>query len=229
MATKITYFGHSAFLIDFEGTKLVLDPFISPNEKAGHINVDEIEANYILLSHGHQDHMVDVERIAKNTGATLVSNFELVSWYSNKGVKGHPMNHGGSWHFDFGSVKFVNAIHSSSLPDGSFAGNPGGFVVSNNEHCFYFAGDTALTMDMQLIPMSSPKLDFAILPIGDNFTMGIEDAVIAAEFIKCKRIIACHYDTFGYIEIDHKAAKAAFADKGIELIILPIGESLVIK
>lgn len=223
---KITYYGQSCFGIETKGKKLLFDPFISPNELAKKINVDAIEADYILLTHGHQDHTADAESIAKRTGATIVSNYEIYSWYTQKGIAGHPMNHGGNWQFDFGTVKYVNAVHSSSLPDGTYAGNPGGFVVWNDEGCFYHAGDTALTWDMKLIPMTCPKLDFAILPIGDNFTMGYQDALIASDFIECNRIIGCHYDTFGFITIDHEAAKKAFADKGKDLILLPIGDSM---
>ena len=136
------------------------------------------------------------------------------------------MNHGGKRSFEFGTVKYVNAIHSSMLPDGSYGGAPGGFVVWNNEVSFYFAGDTALTWDMKLIPITCPKLDFAILPIGDNFTMGYEDAVIASDFIQVDKIIACHYDTFGYIKINHDAAIKEFKNAGKELILLEPGSSL---
>jgi L-ascorbate metabolism protein UlaG (beta-lactamase superfamily) len=223
---KITFYGHSSFGIETNGKNLVFDPFISPNDLAIKINIEGIPADYILVSHGHQDHVVDVETIAKRTGALVISNFEIVSWYGEKGVQGHPMNHGGKWKFDGINVRYVNAVHSSVLPDGTYGGNPGGFVVWNEEGCFYYAGDTALTMDMKLIPMICPKLDFAILPIGDNFTMSYEDAIIACDFIECDKVIGCHYDTFGYIEIDHQAAKKAFEDKGKELILLPIGESL---
>ena len=150
----------------------------------------------------------------------------MCSWNGAKGVEGHPMNHGGKWVFDFGTVKYVNAIHSSVLPDGTYGGNPGGFVIWNDEVCFYHAGDTALTLDMKLIPDTCPKLDFAILPIGDNFTMDYRDAAIAAEFIQCDTIVGCHYDTFGYIEIDHEAAKKAFQDKGKTLLLPSIGETI---
>lgn len=135
------------------------------------------------------------------------------------------MNHGGKYNFDFGTVKYVHATHSSSLPDGSYGGNPGGFIVYNDQGCFYFAGDTGLTMDMKLIPMLCPRLDFAILPIGDNFTMGYDEAVIASDFIECDRIVGCHFDTFPPIEIDKHAAKKAFSDRNKELIIMDIGES----
>ncbi|MBI5917536.1 MAG: metal-dependent hydrolase [Bacteroidetes bacterium] len=225
---KLTYLGHSAFLLETKGRHLVFDPFISPNPKAAGIDVDGIRADYVLLSHGHGDHVADAERIGKNNGATVISNFEIVSWFEAKGLKGHPMNHGGKWDFDFGTVKYVYATHSSVLPDGTCGGNPGGFVVWNDEVCCYFAGDSALTMDMKLIPLTCPKLDFAILPVGDNFTMGYEDAALAAVFIECDTIIGCHFDTFPYVTIDHEAAKKVFAAKGKRLLLPAVGEGLSI-
>lgn len=222
---NITYLGHAGFLIELNGKNLVFDPFISPNELASSIKVDDLRADYVLLSHGHADHVADAETIAKNNGAKIISSYEIVGWYGEKGIEGHPMNLGGKWDFDFGTVKYVNAVHSSVLPDGTYGANPGGFVIWNEEACFYFAGDTALTMDMKLIPMTCPKLGFAILPIGDNFTMGFEDAVIAADFIECDTIVGCHFDTFGYIKIDHGAAVEAFAKKGKKLILPTIGET----
>ena len=223
---NITFYGQSSFLIEMNGKQLVFDPFISPNPKAVHINVDSIQADYVLLSHGHGDHVADAEAIAKKNGAKIISNYEIVTWYESKEIKGHPLNHGGKWTFDFGTVKYVNAIHSSVLPDGTYGGNPGGFVIWDDSTCFYFAGDTALTLDMKLIPITCPKLDFAILPIGDNFTMGYEDAAIAAEYIECDTIIGCHFDTFGFIEIDHAAAKAAFEKRGKNLILPTVGEKV---
>jgi L-ascorbate metabolism protein UlaG (beta-lactamase superfamily) len=223
---KITYYGHACFGVEMNGKNLLFDPFISGNELAKNIDIEKIPADYILVSHGHGDHVAEVESIAKRTGAKVISNFEIVSWFEQKGLQGHPMNHGGKWNFDFGTVKYVNAIHSSVLPDGTYGGNPGGFVIWDDNQCFYFAGDTALTMDMKLIPILCPKLNFAILPIGDNFTMDYNEASHAADFIQCKKIIGCHYDTFGYIVIDKDAAKKAFDNSGKELILLPVGESL---
>lgn len=223
---KITFYGHACVAIETQGKQLLFDPFISPNEQAAHIDVNAIEADYVLLTHAHGDHIADAESIAKRCDSTIISNFEIVTHYGNKGLKGHPLAHGGKASFDFGTTKYVNAIHTSSFPDGSYGGQPGGFVVWNEEKCFYHAGDTALTMDMKLIPQTCPKLDFAILPIGDNFTMGYEDAVIAADFLQVDTVIGIHYDTFGYIKIDHEAAKKAFADSGKELILLSIGESI---
>lgn len=220
----ISYFGHSSFLIEFGGKKLVFDPFISPNPAAASVDVDSIQADYVLLSHGHGDHVADAERIAKNNGATIISNYEIATYYGGKGINCHGMNHGGKYKFDFGWVKYVYATHSSVLPDGTYGGNPGGFVIWNEEACFYFAGDTALTMDLKLIPLTCPKLDFAILPVGDNFTMGYEDAVLAAEFIACDTIVGCHFDTFPPVQIDHEAAKKAFSDKGKRLLLPAVGE-----
>jgi L-ascorbate metabolism protein UlaG (beta-lactamase superfamily) len=220
---KLTYLGQGGFAIETGDHHLVVDPFISPNPLAKDLDVNKVKADYILLTHGHQDHVADVETIAERTGAKIISNFEIVSYYENKGIGGHPMNHGGKWRFDFGLLRYVNAIHSSVLPDGTYGGNPGGFVINTGEKNFYIAGDTALTMDMKLIPMLCGPLDFAIFPIGDNFTMGYEDAVIASDFVQCNNIIGCHYDTFGYIEIDHKMATSAFEKASKKLTLPEIG------
>lgn len=234
---KLTFCGHGTFLVQTMGKKLLLDPFITPNELVkeaksnadlDHIDVDKIEVDYILLTHGHFDHVADAEAIAKRTGAKVISSYEIVDWFGQKNISGHPMNLGGKFNFDFGTLKFVNAVHSSVLPDGTYGSNPGGFVIWNEEGCIYLAGDTALTMDMKLIPMTCPKLSIAVLPVGDNFTMGYEDAVLASDFIECDKIIGCHFDTFGYIKIDHEEAKKAFSDKGKELILLQIGDSVSI-
>ena len=230
---QITYLGHSCFLIETAGKRILVDPFIAPNPMAveqlpGNLLADNIAVDYLLITHGHQDHTADAVAIAKRNGAKVISNYEIVTWFGSNDVDGHPMNHGGQWTFDFGKIKYVNAVHSSVLPDGTYGGNPGGFILSNEEACIYIAGDTALTMDMKLIPMTSPKLDLAILPVGDNFTMGIDEALIASDFIETNRILACHYDTFGFIKIDHNAAQKSFADQGKELILLPIGDSLSI-
>ena len=223
---KLSYYGHSTFLLEIKGLNLLFDPFITPNELAKDIDANSIPADYILVSHGHEDHVADAVSIAKRTGATVVSNYEIISWFGVQGVeKGHPMNHGGSWSFDFGSVKYVNAVHSSVLPDGTYGGNPGGFIISTDEGNVYYAGDTALTYDMKLIG-DTANISHAILPIGDNFTMGVDDAVIAAEFVGCNEIIGMHYDTFGYIEIDKEEAKGKFATAGKTLTLLNIGETI---
>jgi L-ascorbate metabolism protein UlaG (beta-lactamase superfamily) len=137
------------------------------------------------------------------------------------------MNHGGSWTFDFGNVKYVTAHHTSSFPDGSYGGQPGGFVIEGEHKNIYIAGDTALTMDMKLIPLRT-QLDLAILPIGNNFTMDVEDAIFASDFVDCDKVLGYHFDTFGYIEINHDAAKKKFFDAGKDLMLLEIGESIVL-
>jgi len=156
----------------------------------------------------------------------VVSSFEVVGWLEKQGLKNlYPMNHGGKKDFDFGGLKCVSAIHSSALPDGSYGGNPMGFVITSHEKNFYISGDTALTYDMQLIPRWG-KLDFAVLCIGDNFTMGYEDAVEAAKMVNVTSVVGVHYDTFPYIVINHQQAKQAFANEGITLHLPGIGESI---
>jgi L-ascorbate metabolism protein UlaG (beta-lactamase superfamily) len=224
---KITYYGHSCFGIEVAGKTLLVDPFISGNPKAAHIDLENLKADYILLTHAHQDHVLDTEAIAIRNGATVVSNWEITEYYGRKGIQTHPMNHGGSWKFDFGKVKFVSAIHSSSFPDGTYGGNPGGFVIEGEHKNIYISGDTALSFDMKLIPLRT-KLDLAILSIGNNFTMDVEDAIIASDFMECDKVLGSHFDTFGYIEIDHEEAKRKFFDKGKDLMLLEIGESIEI-
>lgn len=222
---KFTFYGHSCFTIEVAGKKLLFDPFITGNELAKDIDVDSIEADYILVSHGHGDHVGDLVRIAKRTGATVIGANEVVGWAQQQGCeKGHAMNFG-PFNFEFGELRFVPAWHSSGLPDGSYGGNPGGFVLKTAEGNFYYAGDTCLMMDMQLIPRYA-KLDFAILPIGGNFTMNVDDALIASEFILCNKVIGVHFDTFGYIRIDHKAAKDKFNEAGIDFMLPEIGETI---
>ncbi|MDP5230889.1 MAG: metal-dependent hydrolase [Cellulophaga sp.] len=225
---KITFLGHATLLIKTTKSSILVDPFISGNELAKHvINLDELKPDYILLTHAHQDHVLDVEIIAKQSKATIVSNYEIATYYENKGFKVHPMNHGGSWNFDFGRLKYVNAIHSSSFADGTYGGQPGGFILSADNKNVYIAGDTALTMDMQLIPMSF-ALDLAILPIGDNFTMGVDDAIIASDFVGCDVVLGYHFDTFGYIKIDHEQAKQKFTEADKKLHLLEVGKSIIL-
>lgn len=223
---KLTYYGHATWGVEIKGKKLLFDPFISPNELASHIDINTIEADYILITHGHEDHVADVEAIAKRTGAKIVSNFEIINWFAGKGIEnGHPMNIGGKWKFDFGTITYFTAQHSSSMPDGSYGGNPGSFIVESEEGNFYHPGDTGLMEDMKLIPMLT-DLDFAFLPIGDNFTMGIKEAVIAADFIGCKNIYAMHYDTFGYIVVDKEQAIKAFEESDKTLHFMEIGQTI---
>jgi len=223
---RITYFGHSCLLAEVAGKKLLFDPFISPNKLARDIDPSTIKADYVLISHGHEDHVADAIPILKRTKARLISNFEIVSWFEEQGIENnHGMNHGGGFNFDFGRVTYVNAVHSSSLPDGSYGGNPGGFVIESADGNFYFSGDTALTYDMKLLGESF-QLDWAALCIGDNFTMGAADAVRAASFVGVNKVLGIHYDTFPPIKIDHEATQALFANNSLLLTLAKIGQSL---
>jgi len=222
------FYGHSTFHLEADGTSLLFDPFISGNPKLEDQSIDRINANYILITHGHADHILDAVSIAKRTGATVICSWEIHEWLNKQGIENtHPMNTGGTKKFDEFSVKCVVAQHSSGLPDGTYGGNPMGFIIWFKDKILYYSGDTALTMDMQLIP-SWAKLDYAILPIGDNFTMGAEDAARAANMVECKKCIGVHFDTFGFIEIDHDATKHIFDKAGIELKIPSIGESFTL-
>ena len=226
---QVTYYGHSCFAVEVGGKTLLFDPFISSNPLAKHIDINTIKADYILISHGHEDHIADAVSIAKRTNAKVVSNWEVSVWLNNKGISNtHPMNIGGKWVFDFGKVKCVVAVHSSSLPDGTYGGNPMGFVIESNEGNFYYAGDTALTYDMKLIG-DYRNLNFSFLPVGDNFTMSLDNALIASDFIKCKKIIGMHYDTFEYIKIDKKEALEKFTRAGKQLTLAEVGKTVSIN
>jgi L-ascorbate metabolism protein UlaG (beta-lactamase superfamily) len=225
---QFTYYGHSCFSVAVNGKHILFDPFISHNELAAAIDLHKIPADYILVSHGHWDHIADCIAIAQRTGAKVAANFEIHEWLNKNGVTNtHPMNTGGSWDFGDFRIKCVTAKHSSSLPDGSYGGNPLGFIIFTDNGNFYYSGDTALTLDMQLIPRWA-KLNFAVLPIGDNFTMDASDALACAEMVQCRQVIGVHYDTFGYIKIDHKSAVQTFADAGKKLTLLPIGQTVSI-
>jgi L-ascorbate metabolism protein UlaG (beta-lactamase superfamily) len=223
---NITYYGHSCFSVEVNGKKLVFDPFIGPNELAKHIDVNKVAADYILISHGHEDHIADAVGLAKRTKAKVICNWEIYNWLTKQGVENIiPMNYGGKVKLDFGNVKCVFAMHSSSLPDGSYGGNPMGFVVESSERNFYYAGDTALTYEMKLIG-DYRQIDFAFLPIGDMFTMGPENAIIASDFINCNDIIGMHYDTFEVIKIDKNEAVSKFERAGKSLTLMDIGSTL---
>jgi len=223
---KFTYYGHACFAVELAGKHLLFDPFITPNPLAQHIDVDTIPADYIFISHGHGDHIADVVRIAQRTNATLIGGVEVLQWFKQKGLnKLHEMNFGTAY-FDFAAVSFVPAAHSSSMPDGSYGGQPGGFVISCSDAQFYYAGDTSLSMEMQLIPHYA-QLDFAVLPIGGNYTMNAKDALKCAQMIDCNKIIGVHYNTFKPIEIDLAAAKSLFRMAEKELLLPTIGETLL--
>lgn len=222
---KLTYYGHSCFSLEIKGKELLFDPFISPNQQAQSIDVSAIAAEFIFVSHGHADHIADCVSIAKRTGALVVTNWEIYEWLGKQGVTHvHPMNIGGKKAFDGFTVKCVVAQHSSALPDGSYGGNPMGFVLTGEKN-IYYSGDTGLTLDMQLVPQGAP-INYCILPIGDNFTMGPEDAVKAANLVQCNTVIGVHYNTFPYIEIDTVHARDLFSRNGMTLLLPQIGETI---
>ena len=224
---KTTFYGHATFEIETGGKKLLFDPFITPNELAKHIDVNSLKPDYILISHGHGDHIADLETIQKNSDAKVICIAEIAGWLGNKGISDtHGMNIGGGFDFDFGRVKMVYALHSSSMPDGSYGGTPAGFVLYIEGKKLYYAGDTALTLDMKLL--ADENLDWAYLPIGDNYTMNADDAIKASAFINCNNIIGMHYDTFPVIKIDKAAVAEKFVKAGINLKLPEIGESLTL-
>lgn len=223
---KFTYYGHSCFLLETGGKKLLFDPFITPNPLASAIVISDICADYILISHGHNDHTADAVTLQRQTNAKVIANWEICSWLGKQGITNtHPMNTGGKRNFDFGKVIVTAAVHSSSFADGSYAGSAGGFIIQNDEGAFYYAGDTALTSDMMLLGERF-SIDVAAMPIGDNFTMDAADAATAAKFVRCNTVIGLHYNTFGYIVIDSNEAIATFADAEKTLLLPAIGETI---
>ncbi|MDB5032025.1 metal-dependent hydrolase [Mucilaginibacter sp.] len=221
---KTTYYGQSTIMIETEGKKLLFDPFITPNPAASHIDIHSLKPDYILISHGHGDHIADLVAIQKSSGAKVICIAEIAGWLAGQGIEAHGMNIGGGFNFDFGRVKMVNAIHSSTMPDGAAGGNPAGFVIYAHGKKIYYAGDTALTYDMKLL--EDENLDWAFLPIGDNYTMGVDDAIKATDFINCKNVIGVHYDTFPVIAIDKDDALEKFIKAGINIKLPAIGEEI---
>jgi L-ascorbate metabolism protein UlaG (beta-lactamase superfamily) len=201
MGTKITWLGHSAFQIETGEHTILIDPFLSGNPLAA-VSADDLDANFILLTHGHGDHVGDTVAIAKRTGATVMGNPEVAGWLGKNGVTNLVTpNTGGLASFDFGTATYTIAFHSSSMPDGSYGGSPNGIIIKlNGGRTIYHAGDTALFSDMQLI--GNKGIDVAILPIGDYFTMGPEDSIQAIQWLKPRFVLPCHYNTFPPITQD---------------------------
>ncbi len=226
MTVKLTYHGHSCFSIETGGTHLLIDPFLSGNAMAD-VKPEQVKANYILISHAHGDHLGDAVPIARRTGAEVISNFEIANYMGKHKIEAHAMHIGGARVFPFGKVKLTIAHHGSSFPDGSYGGNPCGFLLWLEGKVLYFAGDTALTYDMRLY--GEEGIDVAMLPIGDNFTMGPEDAVKATGFLQPKLAVLMHYNTFGAIAQDAQAvAEAVRAQTAATPVILQPGETLTV-
>ncbi len=203
MALRISWLSHACFLIEADRTKILIDPFVTDNPLAP-VKADDVDADFILVSHGHGDHIGDTISIAKRTGATVVSNYEIQNWVVNQGIENaHPLHIGGGFDFDWGRVKLTIAHHGSALPDGSYGGNPCGFLLTIQGKNIYHACDTGLFYDMKLI--GEEGVDLAILPIGDNFTMGPDDALRAVKLIDPRQVVPIHYDTFDVIKQDPQA------------------------
>ncbi len=226
---KLTYYGHASFAVFAGGKHILFDPFITGNELAKDIDINTIPADYIFVSHGHPDHMADVTAIATRTGATVIGSWELYSYFGKQDLKNvQPLNPGGKAIFDFGEVKSFIAQHSSSFSDGSYAGVASGFAFKTSDGNFYYSGDTALTLDMTLVP-KWVDLDFAVFPIGDRLTMGAEDAAEAAQFVKTTNVVGVHYKTWDLIGIDTTEATKAFEKAGVKLFLPAIGETIDIS
>ena len=210
MATRLTWLGHGSWLIETQGIRVLLDPFLNDCPTAP-VKAADVEADFILISHGHFDHIADTPAIARRTGATVVACFEICQWLqAQHGLDeacSEPMNLGGGIDLPFGRVTFTLALHSSQLPDGSYGGNPGGFLLDLPEGRVYFACDTALFADMQRI--GSGGIELAVLPIGDRFTMGPADSVEAVKLIQPRRVAPAHYNTWPPIEQDAEAWAAS--------------------
>ncbi|MCH8921942.1 MAG: metal-dependent hydrolase [Planctomycetes bacterium] len=227
MATELTWLGHGGWSIRAGEHRLLLDPFLDECPTAC-CKADDVEADVILVSHGHFDHVADVAKIAKRTGATVIANFEIAQWLGKQGVENTVgMNLGGGLQQPFGHVKMTLAHHSSQLPDGSDGGNPGGFLLTLPDGKIYFACDTALFEDMRRI--GGVGLDLAVLPIGDLFTMGIEDSIEAIKLLAPKRVAPAHYNTWPPIAQDAAAwAEAVQASTQAEPVVVEPGGKIVL-
>lgn len=224
MTTKLTWYGHAALGLETDGHKVIVDPFLTGNPAAS-ISPDDVEAEFILVSHGHGDHLGDTVPIAKRTGATVISVNEIAVWLENQGVKSHGQHIGGGFHYPFGYLKLTLALHGSELPDGSSGGNPCGFLLTTKDgKKIYLAQDTGLFGDMQLI--GDEGIDLAVVPIGDNYTMGPDDALRAVKLVRPKTVIPIHYNTFDLIAQDANAwAERVRKENDSEVVVLDPGQS----
>ncbi|MFH0777545.1 MAG: metal-dependent hydrolase [Candidatus Eisenbacteria bacterium] len=224
---KLTYYGHACFLIEGAGKQILVDPFVTGNPLAP-VKKEQLKPDYIIVTHGHGDHFGDTTDIAKRSGATVVSNFEIASYAGNQGCKNHPLHIGGSAKFGFGTVKLTIAHHGSCLPDGTYGGNPTGALLEIEGKRIYHAGDTGLFYDMKLI--GRKKVDVALLPIGDNFTMGPEDALEAVKLIEPTVVIPMHYSTFDIVKQEPEPFKRSVEkETKSKCVILKPGESYDVR
>lgn len=224
MSFKIVWYGHATLGFETAGYKVLVDPFFSGNPAAA-VSADTLQADFILVSHGHGDHVGDSVQIAKRTGATVISNFEICNWLGNQNVKTHAQHIGGGYSHPFGYLKLTLALHGSALPDGSYGGNPTGFLLTTSQgRKIYMACDTGLFGDMRLI--GDEGIDLAVLPIGDNYTMGPDDALRAVKLIQPKHVIPIHYNTWDLIAQDASSwALKVKETTGADVHVLKPGES----
>ncbi len=224
MSTKITWYGHATLGIDTGGTHLLIDPYFTGNPAAS-TDANSVPADYILVTHGHYDHVTDLLPIAKRTGAMVISNYEIAKWAGNQGIQNHEQHIGGGHQFPFGYLKLTQALHGSVLPDGSNGGNPAGFLLTTQDgKKIYISGDTGIFSDMRLI--GEEGIDLAIIPIGDNYTMGPDDALRAVKLLQPKNVIPIHYNTWELIAQDpHAWAQRVEKETDAKVHVLKPGES----
>lgn len=222
MSVTLTWHGHATYSIDVNGTKLLVDPFLKGNNPVAQVSADEVEADYILLTHAHGDHVADALAVAQRCEAMIIANFEICQWYNEQGyAKTHQQHIGGGFQHPFGHVKLTLAVHGSMFPDGSYGGMPCGILLTLGDKRIYIAGDTGLFSDMSLIGRGG--LDVAILPIGDNFTMGPDDAVEAVKYLEPAVVIPCHYNTFPPIQVDVDAWRERVTEEtSAEVVVLDV-------
>jgi L-ascorbate metabolism protein UlaG (beta-lactamase superfamily) len=223
---KLTYYSHSAWRIDTGGHVILIDPFLNDNPTSP-VKASDVTADFIIITHAHGDHIGDAIPIAKEHKSTIISNFEIANWCGAQGVEAHPLHIGGGATFPFGKVKLTQAFHGSSFPDGSYGGMPAGVLISVEGKTIYHSGDTCVFGDMKLIAEMNP-IDVALLPIGDNFTMGIDDAVKAVEFLQPKIVIPMHYKTFDIIDADPQVFMEIVRKSGVDAQVIDYGKSIEI-